>query len=757
LQYFISANPKPPEVLEGHIKGGTPVSPAGVRYGVNSLCFTRSGKPWFPVMGEIHFSRYPRDQWEEAILMMKAGGIRVIASYIFWIHHEEEQGKFDWSGNRDLRHFIELCGKHGLAVWLRIGPWCHGEARNGGFPDWLSRVSKPRTMDPAYFLHVRRWYGQVAAQARGLYHKDGGPVIGIQFDNEYGHVGGAGGDDYIMECKKIALEFGMDPPYYTVTGWGSAAVPKDEVIPVFGAYPDAPWEDGHDRLSPTYSHAFMDLYDTIGKTNIGSDLVLDTARKAHLKFDPSRYPYGTAELGAGNQVRYPRRPIFTTEDGEAVIVTKLGEGAAMLGYYMYHGGSNPLGKLTTLEEPGYPVISYDFHAPLGEYGKAAPAYFGLKRIHQFLDDFGGGLAAMRTVLPAGRAIAADAEPLRYALRSDRESGYLIINNHQRYMDMPAREDLRFSVELKGETISFPGKPVTIRPSVTAIWPVNIDLDGMRLKYATAMPLMRLGAGRFVFAATPGVTPELGFDEEKVVKPAPGEAVAVEVGGKRVEVMVLTPDMALKAWKVKMEGADRMAVCDAELMDDQGTLKVRARTAGNLPMLVYPATSGSLTVAGKPVSPEPAGAFTRYQLPFGPDPAVEAGAKPAEIPESDAKYPFPPPIGQPKAWRITVDPASWAGASDLIMRILYVGDTARLYLDGMLVADDFWCGKPWEIGLRRWREELLKPDAELVLVISPWKRDQKVFTDVLPMLSGEATLVLSGIEIEPERTLAVALP
>ena len=256
---------------------------------------------------------------------------------------------------------------------------------------------------------------------------------------------------------------------------------------------------------------------------------------------------------------------------------------------------------------------------------------------------------------------------------------------------------------------------------------------------------------------------MALKDGKVLKPAPGEVVGVEAAGKRVELVVLTPDMALKAWKIKMDGTDRLVVCDAELMEAPGEhadpvgVLVRARTSGNLPMLVYPGLSKPLTVAGKSVVPETAGAFSRYQLPFGPDPVLTAEAKPADgIPESDVKYPFPPPTGKPKAWRITVDPVSWTGASDLVMRIIYTGDTARLYRDGTLVADDFWCGKPWEIGLRRWRTELEKPGAGFVLVISPWKRDQEVFTDVLPRLTGDATIELSGIEIEAERILPVIL-
>jgi beta-galactosidase len=118
---------------------------------------------------------------------MKAGGVQVVSTYIFWIHHEEIEGQFDWTGQRDLRHFVELCKENGLYVYLRIGPWDHGEARNGGFPDWLLNKKIPlRRNDPQYLKYVSRFYGQIGSQIKGLLWQDGGPILGVQIENEYG-------------------------------------------------------------------------------------------------------------------------------------------------------------------------------------------------------------------------------------------------------------------------------------------------------------------------------------------------------------------------------------------------------------------------------------------------------------------------------------------------------------------------------------------------------------------------------------------
>jgi len=92
--------------LEGHLKQGSSRSPQGATIGINSRYLTRAGKPWLPVMGEFHYTRTPAAQWERELRKMKAAGVDVVASYIIWNHHEEQEGKFDWSGRRDLRRFV---------------------------------------------------------------------------------------------------------------------------------------------------------------------------------------------------------------------------------------------------------------------------------------------------------------------------------------------------------------------------------------------------------------------------------------------------------------------------------------------------------------------------------------------------------------------------------------------------------------------------------------------------------------------------
>lgn len=84
-------------------------------------------------MGEMHYSRYPSQYWEESIEKMKAGGVDVLSTYVLWIHHEEIEGAYDFSGNKNLKAFVETCKKCNIYMMLRIGPWCHAEVRNEDF------------------------------------------------------------------------------------------------------------------------------------------------------------------------------------------------------------------------------------------------------------------------------------------------------------------------------------------------------------------------------------------------------------------------------------------------------------------------------------------------------------------------------------------------------------------------------------------------------------------------------------------------
>ena len=104
-----------PEILTDHLNLGGK-NPSGGSIGINSLYLIRDGKPWIPVMGELHFSRVPREQWPAELAKLKAGGVTVVSTYLFWIHHEEVEGELSFSGNLSIRDFVLEAQKQGLEV-----------------------------------------------------------------------------------------------------------------------------------------------------------------------------------------------------------------------------------------------------------------------------------------------------------------------------------------------------------------------------------------------------------------------------------------------------------------------------------------------------------------------------------------------------------------------------------------------------------------------------------------------------------------
>ncbi|MBQ6863714.1 MAG: beta-galactosidase [Clostridia bacterium] len=446
------------------------------RIKVTNQMLLKDGKAWIPVMGEMHYSRVPCERWEENLQKMKEGGIDVVASYVFWIHHEEQKGEFVFSGNRDIRHFIELCHKTGLAFCLRIGPWAHGECRNGGFPDWLQNECSDilRSRKEPYISYVRRYINKIAEQVKGL------PLFAIQIENELTED-----PDYIEQVRQFVTDAGLHAPLYTATGWGRAKLPET-VLPMYGAYPEAPWTNHIKELdlNPNY------FFSLIREDNcIGSDILGTSTNRTDSR---DNVPFMTCEMGGGNQITYHRRPLINSRDIEALVICKLGSGVNLLGYYMYCGGLNPIG-LTTMQESkasGYPndcpVISYDFQAPVGDMGQLRESYFRLSFIHSFLHSFGEMLAPMTAIMPdQAPSSKADTKTLRCALRSDGNSGFLFVNNHIRLHKMPAHPAHDFNIVFNNRTVSF---SLDIPEDSSFFIPVNVSVGGLDILYATAQPV-----------------------------------------------------------------------------------------------------------------------------------------------------------------------------------------------------------------------------------------------------------------------------
>ncbi|MDR6337444.1 hypothetical protein HNQ91_000466 [Filimonas zeae] len=782
--YEIDAAVPEVNIYSHHLKlGGS--SAAGSSITVNNYYISVDGKPMVPVTGEFHFTRYPRMYWEESIEKMKAGGINVIATYVFWNLHEEKEGVFAWEGDKDLRYFMELCKKHNIYAIVRVGPFCHGEIRSGGLPDWL--LGSPlniRSDDSLYLSYVERLYNQIGMQLQGLYYKNDGPVIGIQIENEYQHSAapwgltypgqpmdmtaaerdlsvtqeGVGisdvknshagsGNGHMKKLKLLAIKAGMDVPLYTATGWGNAAIIPNESLPVTAAYAYPFWTPKRD-----YSPFF--LYKNMHRK----------PDYAPVRYHPEDYPAFAAELGSGIMSVYTRRPIAVHQSMDAMINRCLGSGANGIGYYMYHGGSTPRGERSFMSDEAYglPKISYDFQAPIGEYGQVREGFHRLKLLHFFLRDFGHKLAPMTTALPAN---AANLRPdnitdLRYAVRIKENSGFLFLNNFQDDTAMQHQKQIQVRIKTHTGEVRIPETGGFDLPEgENAIFPFGMEMEGgIPLNYATAQLLAQCGDAalpRYVFFTPEGVKAEFSFAGNVKVSGLYGSTAVrtakrtlvnctdtvsvftVATGGRKVEVLVVTKQLALKAYTVTLQQKRYLFFSDAVILQGPAGFRLLNNSNPVFDLAVYPrintvpqVTNGSIAVT-KSITPF---AAYRIALPYWSFPVharkVSEKKRVVQLPDS-----LP------------------AQVNDVLLKVDYTGDTGMGFVNGELVADEFYKGLPWETGLRKFvaagaREMVLyfrpmQPNATYLLDLQPYPQYIPAFGNA------KSYLTVNGITLVPQ--------
>ncbi|MFV2145620.1 DUF5107 domain-containing protein [Isoptericola sp. G70] len=762
---------RPPAPRRDHLElGDPPDTPDAVA--VTGRYLERAGRPWFPVTGEVHYSRIPRERWSEVLGHARAGGLDSVATYVFWQAHEPTPGDFRWDGNLDLRAFVELAGRHGLDVIVRMGPWAHGEARHGGFPDWLvERGVAVRTNDPAYLDLVRAFYAQTVAQLDGLLHADGGPVIGAQMDNELYDQ-----PEHLAVLRTIAEELGLQVPVWTATGWGGAQVP-DTLLPVYSAYADGFWEDA-DTEWPAFAPVHFRYSTVRDDLSVGADLrealdgvTVDGAAGAGSRPGDDALPYATCELGGGMHVAYHRRPLVTPEDVAALALAKIGSGSVWQGYYMYAGGTQRVGphgpeqeSQATAYPNDVPTRTYDFGAPVGEHGQVRHHHHLLRRQHLWLRADGAELTAMTTTVGGG---SDDPSELRWSVRSDGRRGYVFLTTYQ-----PARRPLaaqpstQVQVELEDTTVTVPTRPVDLPAGVSVAWPLRFPLaDGLVLRSATAQLLARLphddahdDGGLLVLVATDGVPVELVLDGDvEATGPvvarreggttvldltrAPGPEAVVRLQGAAdesgVRVLVLDEATANRLYRLDVGGRERLVLSDVPVHALDGALVVHTDVpTATVSLLPAPA---SLTVSGGDAAVVETGGqgalWTTWTL------AVPGAGRVPVAADLRPHAPAPPPparggpmdrLGAPTdfdgAARVHLDvPADVLGGVDrTLLRITWTGDVGRALVGDEVVSDHFWHGRAWDVDLTPWREDVACDGVELELL--PWCAETGVWVD-----------------------------
>lgn len=735
--------------------GGT--SPQGGSIAVNSYYMCRDGKPVIPVMGEFHYARYPESQWEEEIVKMKAGGVNVIPTYIFWNLHEPREGEWHWEGNLNLRHFVELCRKHQMDVIVRIGPFCHAEMRSGGYPDWVfAKPMEVRADDPMYLRYTELLFNEIGRQLQGMYYADGGPVIGCQIENEMQHssapwgiwypeepkdgaaaswnapeasdgveggrklaTGAEAGNEHMRHLLALAQKAGILTPFYTATGWGNAAIIDNKAIPVTAAYTYPTW-----TKKPTRS-SFMLFKDIHAHPDY-----------APIRYDATRFPSFCAEMGVGIQKVYWSRPICTAKAAEALMVRTLGSGSNGIGYYMYHGGSTPTNghqnSFLSDEQTANPKISYDFQAPIGEFGLEGVSYRNLRLIHSFLAEWQDELAPMETVLPAGYdTIKADnVEEVRMAVRmsvktmeegaaasEEKERGFLFMVNFQDHDDNRHDQQGELCLKLHDETLRI---PFILPKDESMILPFNLDMDGTLLTYATAQPLMKVMEGKtphYIFFAPEGMQPEFVFGKQRY-RPTPGLKSTFVYKG--IKVTCLTRQQALNACKVN----GQLLITEATVLP----------TPQGATLLSMGQNKVAYTVLRK-------GRFVTQEA------SVEAVAPDYSFNRRTSRH----------ASLHFVEPEA-PQVQEFFLRIHYTADVAMAFMDGVLCQDEFWQGMPWTIGLKRYRQQLSQMDMTFYfrpLTDQPWVR-RDIPAELVPDFSKKRVLDVQKVEIVPEYRMEISL-
>lgn len=720
-------------------------------YTFDKISIKKDGKRIFPVMGEIHYSRVPKTEWAERLLKMKSGGITIVSAYVIWIHHEEIEGEYDWSGNRDLHGFVQTLKDCGMKMLLRIGPWCHGEARNGGFPDWLLHKDyEPRTNDEKYFAVVEKWYKKIYEQVKDFISNPDdeatkeNPIIGVQIENEYGHCGGLyereGGEAHMKRLQKIAIDTGFKVALYTATGWGGAWT--GGMLPVMGGYCDAPWDQRTGEIEPSGNYTFTHERND---HNIGSDHGFGYG----ITFDIDKFPYLTAELGGGLQVTAHRRTIATSRDIAAVALTKLGSGCNLLGFYMYSGGTNPEGKLTTLQESkatGYlndlPVKSYDFRAPVREFGQVSSTLRELKLLALFVKSYEEEICPLPAIIES-EIKPDDTSSLRYAFRSDGGKGYLFVNNYVRHQKMAAHKSVSLtSPDGKTALPSF-----DVKDGDFFFLPFNIKFGSSLVKTARVTPFTEISGAEgeiFVFYKRENdESAEKFFDF--------GEKKA----GQTEEFLVLSRNDALNSWKV----GSRLVITDDDsyaIEGKDGGFQLFSRSGGAF--FVFPdfekepdgwKKCGLVNKnCGKDLDEVLFARYERENAPAEKKSGVLETEKEGEVYKIDLS-------SLAKKLRESED------LSDIFVKIDYTGESARLYArkkgKRCLILDHFYLGEdyPWEIGLKRFVEE--KGDSALTdeelssleLEISSLKKGAEIYIEKWPAFSGEKIASLKSVKWEIE--------
>ena len=323
----------------------------GGSFEVGNGTFLLNGEPVVVKAAELHYPRIPQPYWEHRIKMCKALGMNAVCLYVFWNIHEPKPGEFDFSGQNDVAEFCRLCQKNGMYVIVRPGPYVCAEWEMGGLPWWLLKKKdiRLREQDPYFMERVRLFEREVGKQLAALTIDKGGPIIMVQVENEYGSYGTD--KAYVSEIRDIVRASGFDKVTLFQCDWSS-----------------------------NFENNGLD--DLVWTMNFGTGANIDEQFRRLGELRPNA-PKMCSEFwsgwfdkwGASHETR-------TADDMVAGIDEMLGKGISF-SLYMTHGGTS-FGHWAGANSPGFApdVTSYDYDAPISEWGAATEKYHLLRNTLQ---------------------------------------------------------------------------------------------------------------------------------------------------------------------------------------------------------------------------------------------------------------------------------------------------------------------------------------------------------------------------------------
>ena len=318
---------------------------------VGNKTFLLNGEPFVVKAAEVHYPRIPQAYWNHRIKMCKALGMNTLCIYVFWNIHEQREGQFDFSDNNDVAEFCRLAQKNGMYVIVRPGPYVCAEWEMGGLPWWLLKKKdiRLREQDPYFMERVKIFEKKVGEQLAPLTIQNGGPIIMVQVENEYG-------------------SYGEDKPYISEIRDCLRSIYGDKLT-LF----QCDWSSNFEKNG---------LDDLVWTMNFGTGANIDHEFARLKKLRPNA-PLMCSECWSGGfdkwGANHETRPAKDMVDGMDEMLQK----GISFSLYMTHGGTS-FGHWAGANSPGFApdVTSYDYDAPINEYGGTTDKYFQLRKMMQ---------------------------------------------------------------------------------------------------------------------------------------------------------------------------------------------------------------------------------------------------------------------------------------------------------------------------------------------------------------------------------------